>query len=102
VDLPPGVTAARVTFSPTGRLQGDVQLWHGDVPVAQGHVARMTPVTYGVEPFSIGEQRMTPIAPGLSGRAGIPAGVLREVVIEVVGPPYRDPEGEARAGLAIQ
>jgi hypothetical protein len=61
-----------------------------------------TPLTYGVEPFSIGGQRMTPIAPGLEGRAALPAGVLDHVVIEALGPPHRDPEGEQRAALAIQ
>ena len=102
VELPAGPVVVRATFTPTGRLEGDLELWYGDVPVGRGHIPRTTPVTYGVEPFSIGDQRMTPIAPGLEGRAALPAGVLDHVVIEAVGPPYRDPEGEQRAALAIQ
>ena len=62
-----------------------------------------TPVTYGVDPFCVGSQRMTPIAPELRGAAAIPDGVLDHVVIETEGKAYRDPEGEAarRAGDAV-
>jgi arylsulfatase len=102
VELPAGAVVVRATFVPTGRLQGDLELWYGDVPVGRGHIAATTPLTYGVEPFSVGEQRMTPIVSGLVGRAALPAGVLDSVVIEAVGPPHRDPEGEQRAALAIQ
>jgi arylsulfatase len=102
VELPAGDVLARATFTPTGRFQGDIELWYDDLPVGRGHIARSTPVTYGVEPFSIGEQRMTPIAPLLNGRAILPQGLLRHVTIDALGPPYRDPQGEQHAGLAIQ
>ena len=102
VELPAGDQVVTATFAPTGRFAGDVELRYGDVPVGGGPVARTTPVTYGVEPFSVGEQRMTPISPALQGRAALPAGVLDAVVIEAFGPPYRDPEGEQRAAVAIQ
>ncbi|MGH9084670.1 MAG: arylsulfatase [Acidimicrobiales bacterium] len=102
VELPTGAVLVRATFTPTGRFEGDLELWYGDVPVGRGHVARTTPVTYGVEPFSVGEQRMTPISPALTGAARLPDGILDHVTVEAFGPPYRDPEGEARAGLAMQ
>lgn len=102
VELPTGELLARVTFTPTGRLRGDLELWYGDVPVGRGPIPMTVPVTYGVEPFSVGQQRMTPISPALLGRAALPDRVLDHVVISVIGAPYRDPEGEARAGLAMQ
>jgi arylsulfatase len=102
VELPAGEVLARATFTPTARFAGDLELWYGDVPVGRGHVARTTPVTYGVEPFAIGAQRMTPISPVLHGRAALPRGVLNQVVVEAVGKAYRDPEAEQRASLAIQ
>ncbi len=102
VELPAGEVLARAVFTPTARFAGDLELWYGDVPVGRGHIARTTPITYGVEPFAIGAQRMTPIAPALHGRAALPRGVLIQVVVEALGKAYRDPEAEQRASLAIQ
>ena len=79
-----------------------LELWYDDVPVGRGHIAHTTPVTNGVEPFSIGEQRMTPVAPALDGQARLPAGVLEHVIMEALGPTYPDPEVEQRAALPIQ
>ena len=36
------------------------------------------------------------------GKAEIPEGVLRRIVIDAIGRAYRNPEGEARAALAMQ
>ena len=102
VSLPAGEVTARVTFTPTGRFQGDIALWYGDVPVGEGHIPFTTPLTYGVDPFCIGFQRMTPIAPALVGRAEIPDGVLDHVVVDASGRAYRDPAGEAAAAMAMQ
>jgi arylsulfatase len=102
VELPPGPVAARLTFSPTGLFQGDVQLFYDDVPVGEGHVARTTPITFGTEGYAIGYQGGGPISPSCPGRFEIARGVLDSVVVEVTGKPYRDPDAEARAGLAMQ
>ena len=102
VELPMGDVVVRASFTPSGRFQGDIELWYGDVPVGRGHIPMTTPLTYGVDPFCVGQQRMTPIAPLLRGAAEIPRGVLDHVVIEVTGRPYRDPAGESRAALATQ
>jgi arylsulfatase len=101
-ELPAGPVLVRATFTPTGRFAGDLELWYGDVPVGSGHLPRTTPLTYGVDPFCVGRQRMTPITPALRGAAELPAGVLDHVVIETAGQAYRDPAAEARAGLALQ
>ena len=102
VELPAGDVLVAVEFTATGRFQGEAQLWYGDVPVGRGAIQMTTPLTYGVDPFSIGRQRMTPISPVLYGQAEITPGVLHSVVVEPQGRPWRDPEGEARAALATQ
>ena len=102
VELPAGEVLVAVEFTPTGRFQGDVQLWYGDVPVGRGHVSLTTPLTYGVDPFAVGYQRMTPVTHELHGRAEITPGVLHHVVIEPAGRAWRDPEAESRAALATQ
>jgi arylsulfatase A-like enzyme len=101
-ELPHGPLTARVTFTPTGRFTGEIELWHDDVRVGRGHIPRTVPMSYGVEPFCVGSQRMTPIAPTLRGEARIPDGVLERVVIDASGPPYRDAAGEAQAAMSIQ
>lgn len=102
VELPAGEVLVAVEFTATGRFQGEAQLWYGDVPVGRGAIPMTTPLTYGVDPFSVGRQRMTPISPVLHGQAEVTPGVLHSVVVEPQGRPWRDPEGEARAALATQ
>ena len=72
------------------------------MPVGRGHIPVTTPITYGVDPFSVGYQRMTPISPDLIGHAEITPGVLHHVVIETTGPAHRDHHGDDRAALARQ
>ena len=102
VPLPPGKVVARVEFHPTGQFQGDVDLYYGDVPVAQGHVPRTTLYTYGMGGFTVGYQRGSGVVPGLDGRCPMPEGSLQRVVVEAEGRPYRNPEAEQRAGMAMQ
>jgi arylsulfatase len=102
VEIPAGEVLVRATFTPTGRFQGDVELWYGDVPVGSGHIPMTTPLTYGVDPFAVGYQRMTPISPALQGRAAMPDGIIERVVVEAEGRPYRNPEAEQRAALGQQ
>ncbi len=102
VELPTDDVLVRATFTPSGRFQGELELWYGDVPVGRGFIPVTTPVSYGVDPFSVGYQRMTPVAPELHGTAEMPAGVIKQVVIEAIGRAYRDPDGEAKAALATQ
>ena len=102
VELPADDVLVRATFTPSGRFNGDIELWYGDVPVGSGFIPVTTPVSYGVDPFSVGYQRMTPIAPALHGTAAMPEGVISQVVIEAIGRAYRDSDGEAKAALATQ
>jgi len=83
IELPPEETLVRATFTATGRFKGDMKLWYGDVPVGSASIPFTMPVTFGVEPFTVGYQRMTPITPELTGKAVIT-------------------EGEARAAMAMQ
>ena len=102
VDLPVGKTAARVVFTPTGRFRGDVTLYYGDVPVGEGHLDRTTPISFGVEGFSVGYQRGAAITDAYEAPFAIDHAVLRRVVIDGLGAAYRDASAEERAALAQQ
>jgi arylsulfatase len=101
--LPQGVeTTARVVFTATGRFQGDVELFYGDVPVGRGHIDRTVPISFGVEGFSVGYQRGASVTDAYEPPFAIDDRVLRRVVIDGMGAPYRDRDGELRAALAQQ
>ncbi len=102
MDLPAGPVTVGVEFTPTGRFEGDVTLYHDDVAVGHGHVDRTTRVTYGVAGFSVGSQRGSAVTPAYTGRFAFTPGALGRVVIEPEGRSYRDPAGESAAGMAIQ
>jgi arylsulfatase len=102
VPLPGGQVVARVEFRPTGAFRGDVDLYYGDVAVGQGHVPRTTMFSYGMAGFTVGYQRGSAVVPGLVGPCPMPEGSVRRVVFEAQGQPYRNPEAEQRAGLAMQ
>ncbi len=102
VDLPPGPTIARVEFRATGRFEGDVDLYYGDLPVAQGRVKPTTPITFGMEGFAVGYQRGGAVVPGWSGRLEFTPGALGRVIIEPEGRAWRDPAREDRMRAATQ
>ena len=102
VDLPAGPVVARAVFTPTGSFKGDMQLLYGDVPVGQGHIAKTTPVTYGMQGFAVGYLPAGPLSPVCQGKFEVTAGVLQRAVIEIIGRPERNAGAEARAGLAMQ
>lgn len=102
VELPTGDVLARATFTPSGRFTGSIELWYDDVPVGNGAIPMTTPLTYGVDPFAVGYQRMTPVSPALHGSATMPDGVITHVIVEATGKAYRNPEAERAAGLAMQ
>ncbi len=102
VELPHGATAARVVFTPTGRFEGDVALYYGDVPVGEGHIARTTPISFGVEGFSVGYQRGAAITDAYEAPFAINHAVLTRVVIDGMGDAYPDTPAEERAALAQQ
>jgi arylsulfatase len=102
VDLPPGPIVARAVFTLVGAFTGDIQLFYDDVPVGQGRIPRMQPLTYGMHGFGVGYQPGGPIAPACHGKFAITPGVLRRVTVEIVGRRHRDAAGERRAGLAMQ
>ncbi|MGO9559380.1 MAG: arylsulfatase [Acidimicrobiales bacterium] len=102
VPLPQGPLVARAVFQPTARFAGDLDLFYGDLPVAEGHIPRTVPVTYGMTGFSVGYQRGSSITSAYEGRFPITPGTLGRVVIEAAGKPYRDPAGEQQAAMFIQ
>jgi hypothetical protein len=97
---------ARIEFMPSAPFAGDVDLFYGDVPVGQGHLARTTLVTFGVHGFTVGYQRGTPVTPQCPGESPFTPGALAHVVIETDrrlraggGEPA---ELEDRQGMAMQ
>ena len=102
VDLPPGPIVARAVFTSNGAFGGELQLYYDDVPVGQGHIAQTTPITYGMHGFAVGYQPSGSVTDACPGKFEIASGVLRRVVVEVVGRRHRDAAGEERAGLAMQ
>jgi arylsulfatase len=103
VVLPAGPVRARVVFTPSARFAGDVALFYNDLPVGEGHIARTTPITYGVEGFAVGYQRGASVSPdAYEAPFEFTPGVLRLVIVDGLGPPYRNPAAEERAALAQQ
>ncbi len=102
VELPAGPVVARVEARRDG--QGlEVELRYGDVPVGSGTVPRTTMLTYGTPGFAVGFQPAGPICDELPGRAELPDGVLRLLVIEAQGrDPVRAAVDEPPADLATQ
>jgi hypothetical protein len=91
-----------LTFTPTGRFQGDIAISRKEVPIAKGHIGQTTPVTYGIIGFTVGYQRGTPVSPTYKAPFRLPDGVLKKIVIEPDGLEHRDPPAEERAGVAMQ
>ena len=74
-----------MTFTPTGRFQGDVDSATDDLPIGQGHVPMTTPVTYGIVGFTVGYHRGTPVSPTYEAPFALDERVLRRVVVEPDG-----------------
>ena len=89
-------------FTPTGRFEGDVALYYGDIPVGEGHIARTAPISFGVEGFSVGYRPGAAITDAYEAPFAIDHAVLTRVVIDGIGPAYRDAPTEERAALAQQ
>jgi arylsulfatase A-like enzyme len=103
VELPTtGRVNARVVFTPTAQFAGDVELFYDGVPVGQGHVARTTPISYGMTGFTVGHARGHEVTEAYSAPFAIDDAVLKQVVIDGIGEAYRNPPAEERAALAQQ
>ena len=102
VGVPPGTTRLRCEFVPTGPFAGDVKLFYGDEQVAEGHVPRTTPITYGMAGFSVGYQRGSAVTPAYEPPFTFTEHALRRVIVEPEGAPWRNPSAEERAAVAMQ
>ena len=100
--LPAGTVAARVVFTPTGQFQGDIAFYYDDIPVGEGHVARTTPITFGVEGFTVGYDRGAAVTSAYEAPFAIDHNVLQRVIIDGFGPPHRDRVAEERVAMAQQ
>ena len=97
-----GPTTVRCEFTPTGRFQGEVALFLGDVAVGSASLPLTVPVTYGPPGFTVGHQRGSPITPAYHPPFAFTPGALSAVVVEAEGRAWRDPAAEERAAMAIQ
>ncbi len=103
IELLTGPSIARMTFTRTGDLAGDVALFYDDVPVGEGSVPHTAMLTCGTTGFAVGYQPGGPISPNLGGRFAIPEGVLGKVVVEAEPRQPSSSQGpERRADLATQ
>jgi arylsulfatase len=100
--LPPGPCTLELTFTPTGRFQGDIVITRDGVEVAGGHIGQTTPVTYGIIGFTVGYQRGTSVSPSYEVPFRLPDGVLKKIVIEPDGKEYRDPPAEEQVEMSQQ
>ncbi len=102
VELPVGHSVAVMTFAPSAHGGGAVALRYGDVPVGEGSIPRTTRLTYGMSPFTVGYQGQAPITPALTGRAALPDGVVKRVVIDVLRRERPGSEDTAAAAAASE
>lgn len=103
VDLPAGPLVARIVGTRNATRGSDLELWYDDVPVGSGTIPRTTLLTYGTPGFAVGFQPSSPVSAALPGRAVLPDGVLRRLVVEAIGRDrLRDTVEEPPADLATQ
>ena len=88
---------------PHRRASATAATWRSTTTTCRWARARSrhtTPLTYGTPGFAVGFQPAGPISPDLPGRAQVPAGVLRRIIVESKGrDPLRDGvDRDRRAG----
>ena len=102
-ELAPGAHALEFRFGRHGEHRGTARLLVDGRVVGEAEIDQFTPSR-----FSITGAGLTcgwAVEPAVTDDFHAPfpfTGTLRRVVVEVQGPEYRDPEGEARAAIASQ
>jgi hypothetical protein len=101
--VPTGSHALGFRYTKTGEHEGDGALLVDGAVVAEGHIARFTPVRFSLHGggLTCGYDGGLPVREDYG--APFPfTGRLEGVVVTVDGPPYVDPEGEAEVAVATQ
>jgi arylsulfatase len=83
--LPPGKATIRAEITPTEPGPGkpaDVRLLVNDKEVGQGRIVRTVPFVYGVEPFDIGRDTVSPVSQDYTSPFPF-QGRIKEVTIQV-------------------
>jgi arylsulfatase len=83
--LPSGKVTLRTQFVPSGDPQfgGKLKLFVNDQPAGEGELKR-TAFRHGLEPFEVGRDSVTPIAPEYRGKGAFPfSGTIEKVTFEL-------------------
>jgi arylsulfatase len=103
VEVPRDARLLRFRFTRTGEHCGRGALFIDDRTVGEAEIPRFTPTRFSLTGAGLTCGRGNELAVSDDYRGPFPfTGRLRRVVIEVAGPPFRDPEGEARVAIATQ
>jgi len=102
-ELAPGVRTLGFRFERSGEHRGIGRLLVDDAVVGEGPIEQLTPARFTIT--GAGLTCGYALEPAVSDDFVAPfrfSGTLRRVVVEVFGPEYRDPYGEARAAIVSQ
>jgi len=100
VVLTPGPHTLGFRFARTGEHQGTGTLLVDGAPVGGAEIPRFTPTRFSLTGAGLTCGRNPGLAVTDDYRVPFAfTGLIRHVVIEVEGPPFRDPDGEAQAAI---
>jgi arylsulfatase len=103
VALAPGHRTLAYRFTRTGEHQGTGALLVDGAVVAEGEIPRFTPTRFSLTGAGLACGRNPALAVTDDYRAPFTfTGRIRRVVVEVEGPPFVDPEDEARVAITTQ
>jgi len=102
-ELTPGRHLLAFRFVRTAEHRGHATLQIDGLVVGEVEIPRFTPTRFSLTGAGLTCGRGTALAVSDDYDGPFPfTGVLEQVVIEVDGPPYRDPVGEAAVAIATQ
>jgi hypothetical protein len=103
VALAPGHRTLAYRFTRTGEHQGTGALLVDGAVVAEGEIPRFTPTRFSLTGAGLACGRNPGLAVTDDYRAPFAfTGRIRRIVVEVEGPPFVDPEDEARVAITTQ
>lgn len=101
--IPPGARVAELRFTKTAEHAGTVELRVDGTVVGRGDVPRFTTTRFSITGAGLTVGRGSGLAVTDDYAGPFPfTGRIRRVVVEVEGPPYVDPEGEAELAMGTQ
>jgi arylsulfatase len=104
LSVPPGIHTLVYRFERTGEHRGRGTLLVDGAVVGEGDIPRFTPTRFSLTGAGLACGRSPSDLPVVDDWRPPFAftGRIERVVVEVEGPPFRDPEGEARVAISTQ